>query len=50
VDPFSYAVHGLKATLLKEASWVAVSHDLMYLTLFGLISLAISVPLFKRTL
>jgi ABC-2 type transport system permease protein len=50
VDPFSYAVHGLKATLLKEASWAAVSHDLLYLSLFGLISLAISVPLFKRTM
>jgi len=50
VDPFSYAVHGLKATLLKEASWAAVSQDLMYLSLFGLISLALSVPLFKRTL
>ena len=50
VDPFSYAVHGLKATLLKEASWMAVSHDLAYLGLFGLISLALSVPLFKRTL
>jgi len=50
VDPFSYAVHGLKATLLKQASWVAVSHDILYLTLFGLISLALSVPLFKRTM
>src|SRR6266496_6354636 len=50
VDPFSYAVHGLKATLLKEASWMAVSEDLAYLSLFGLISLGLSVPLFKRTL
>jgi ABC-2 type transport system permease protein len=50
VDPFSYAVHGLKATLLKEASWAAVSYDLGFLTLFGLLSLAVSVPLFKRTL
>src|ERR1017187_2686274 len=25
VDPFSYAVHGLKATLLKDASWAACS-------------------------
>jgi len=50
VDPFSFAVHGLKATLLKEASWAAVSQDLMYLTIFGLVSLAISVPLFKRTM
>jgi len=50
VDPFSYAVHGLKATLLKQASWAAVSQDILYLSLFGFISLAISVPLFKRTL
>jgi len=50
IDPFSYAVHGLKATLLKEASWVAVSHDVLYLSLFGFISLAISAMLFKRTL
>jgi len=50
VDPFSYAVHGLKATLLKEASWTAVSYDLAALTLFGLAALLLSVPLFKRTL
>jgi len=50
VDPFSYAVHGLKATLLKEASWAAVSHDLLYLSLFGLVSLVLSSMLFKRTM
>jgi ABC-2 type transport system permease protein len=50
VDPFSYAVHGLKATLLKDASWFAVTQDVTYLLLFGLISLAISAMLFKRTL
>jgi ABC-2 type transport system permease protein len=50
VDPFSYAVHGLKATLLKDASWAACSQDLLFLALFGFVSLAISVPLFKRTL
>jgi ABC-2 type transport system permease protein len=50
VDPFSYAVHGLKATLLKEASWLAVTHDVFYLTLFGMLSLMASVSLFKRTL
>jgi len=50
VDPFSFAVHGLKATLLKQASWAAVSQDILYLSLFGFVSLAISVTLFKRTL
>jgi hypothetical protein len=29
---------------------VAVSHDVLYLSLFGFISLAISAMLFKRTL
>jgi len=50
VDPFSFAVHGLKATLLKQASWAAVSQDILYLSLFGFVSLAISVTLFRRTL
>jgi len=50
VDPFTYAVHGLKATLLKEATWTAVTMDVAYLTLFGLVSLLIAVSLFKRTL
>ncbi len=50
MDPFSYAVHGLKMTLLKQASWAAVTQDLAYLLLFGFVSLAVSVPLFKRTL
>ena len=50
VDPFSYAVHGLKATLLKEASWAAVSYDLTFLLLFGAVSLIASTLLFKRTM
>jgi ABC-2 type transport system permease protein len=50
VDPFSYAVHGLKATLLKEASWGAFSQDLLYLSVFGIVSLSLSVLLFKRTM
>ena len=50
VDPFSYAVHGLKATLLKDASWAAVSYDLAFLLLFGAVSLIASSLLFKRTL
>jgi ABC-2 type transport system permease protein len=50
VDPFSYAVHGLKAVLLKGASWSAISTDLLALWLFGFITLGLAVPLFKRTL
>jgi ABC-2 type transport system permease protein len=50
VDPFSFAVHGLRATLLKEASWGAVLPDIGYLALFGLVSLVVSAALFKRTL
>jgi ABC-type multidrug transport system permease subunit len=50
VDPFTFAVHGFKALLLKETGLVAIWHDLLYLTIFGVVTLAIAVPLFKRTL
>jgi ABC-2 type transport system permease protein len=49
-DPFSYAVHGFKALLLKEAGLAAMWHDLLFLTLFAVVMLAIATPLFKRTL
>ncbi len=50
VDPFTYAVHGFKSLLLKETGLAAVVPDLLYLSLFALITLALAVPLFKRTL
>ena len=50
VDPFSYAVHGFKAVLLKEAGMGAIIPDLIYLYGFGIVLLLIAVPLFKRTL
>ena len=50
VDPFTYAVHGFKALLLKESGFVAVIPDILYLSLFALTTLALAVPLFKRTL
>lgn len=50
VDPFSFAVHGFKAVLLKQAGMVAIWHDIAFLTVFGIASLLIATPLFKRTL
>jgi ABC-2 type transport system permease protein len=50
IDPFSYAVHAFKALLLKEAGFVAIWHDLLFLTLFATIMISIATPLFKRTL
>ncbi len=50
VDPFTYAVHGFKALLLKESGLVAIVPDLVYLSIFALITLSLAVPLFKRTL
>jgi ABC-2 type transport system permease protein len=50
VDPFSYAVDGCKCLLLKETSLAAVGGDMLYLTIFAAITLAIAIPLFKRTL
>ena len=50
VDPFTFAVHGFKSLLLKETGMVAIWQDMLYLTVFGVVALAIAVPLFKRSL
>jgi ABC-2 type transport system permease protein len=50
VDPFTYAVHGFKALLLKESGLVAIVPDMVYLSIFAIATLALAVPLFKRTL
>ena len=50
VDPFTYAVHGFKALLLKESGLVAIVPDMLYLSIFAIVTLALAVPLFKRTL
>jgi len=50
VDPFTYAVHGFKAVLLKDSGWVAIWPDLLYLGVFGVASLLIATSLFKRSL
>jgi ABC-2 type transport system permease protein len=49
-DPFTYAVHGLKSLLLKETGLRAIVPDMIYLSIFAIITLAIATPLFKRTL
>jgi ABC-2 type transport system permease protein len=50
IDPFTYAVHGFKAVLLKDAGFAAIWPDLLYLSLFATVALGIAVPLFRRTL
>jgi len=49
-DPFTYAVHGFKALLLKEAGLTAIVPDMVYLSIFAVITLSIATPLFKRTM
>jgi ABC-2 type transport system permease protein len=50
IDPFSYAVHGFKALLLKEAGLAAIWGDILYLGVFTLIMMTGVTLLFKRTL
>lgn len=50
VDPFTYAVHGFKAILLKDGGFVSIERDLLFLFVFGFGTLLIATPLFKRTL
>ncbi len=50
IDPFTYCVHGFKAVLLKDGGFVAIQYDLLFLFAFGIGTLLIATPLFKRTL
>src|SRR5437773_5542236 len=49
-DPFTYAVHGFKSLLLKETGLSAIVPDMVYLTVFAVITLSLVQPLFKRPL
>jgi ABC-2 type transport system permease protein len=50
VDPFTFAVHGFKALLLKETGLGAIVPDLLFLSIFAVLTMGLAVPLFKRTL
>jgi ABC-2 type transport system permease protein len=50
VDPFTYAVHGFKALLLRESSLTAILPDVFFLGIFAIATLGLATPLFKRTL
>src|SRR5271168_543741 len=50
IDPFTYAVHGFKAILLKDGGFTAIRLDLFFLVSFGVATLLVATPLFKRTL
>jgi ABC-2 type transport system permease protein len=50
VDPFTFAVDGFKCLLLKETGFAAIWPDLVYLSVFAIVTFSIAVPLFKRTL
>ena len=49
-DPFSYAVHGFKQLLLKDAGISAVYGDFLFLGTFCIVALTGTTLLFKRTL
>lgn len=50
VDPFTYSIHGLQSILLKDGGFTAIRGDLLFLFAFGIGTLLIATPLFKRTL
>jgi ABC-2 type transport system permease protein len=49
-DPFTYAVHALKCLVLKDTGFAAIGYDLLYLSLFTLVSITAASVLFRRTL
>jgi ABC-2 type transport system permease protein len=50
VDPFTYAVHAFKELVLKDTGLFAVSGDLIFLSIFTIISMTAATLLFRRTL
>jgi ABC-2 type transport system permease protein len=50
IDPFTYVIHGFKSVLLKDGGWIAIKGDLLFLVVFGITTLLVATPLFKRTL
>jgi len=50
IDPFTYAVHAFKSLLLKNTGFDAISVDLLYLVVFGAVTMSAATVLFKRTL
>jgi ABC-2 type transport system permease protein len=50
IDPFTYCVDGFKAILLKDGGFAAIQYDLLFLLIFGVGTLLIATPLFKRTM
>ena len=50
VDPFTYAVHGFKQLILKNTDLPAISHDLLFLTVFTAIAMTAATRLFRRSL
>jgi ABC-2 type transport system permease protein len=50
IDPFTYVIHGFKSVLLKNGGWIAIRGDLLFLVAFGIATLLVATPLFKRTL
>jgi ABC-2 type transport system permease protein len=50
VDPFTYAVHALKNLLLKNTGFGAIGLDLLYLTVFSIVTMTAATLLFRRTL
>lgn len=50
VDPFTYAVHGFRAVLLKNVGPSAIATDLVFLSVFPIVCLTIVLMLFPRRL
>jgi len=50
VDPFTYAVHGFKQLVLKNTGLAAISHDLLFLSIFTILAMSLATLLFRRTL
>jgi ABC-2 type transport system permease protein len=49
-DPFTYAVHAMKAVLLRNAGFGAIGFDLVFLGTLSVVTMTVAALLFKREL
>jgi hypothetical protein len=50
INPEAYAVHALKSLLFRKASMASISGDMLFLALFTVVAMTLSILTFKRTL
>jgi ABC-2 type transport system permease protein len=50
INPFTYSADAFKSLMLKGSGFAAIRGDLLFLSIFGLLTIAVATPLYKRSM